>query len=123
MYGPVCRGVLGLAIALVFSAVAFAQGSTKTSLSGLVSDATGGALPGATVEVKNNRTNVVTNVVTNSAGAFDVPAIDAGFYTISISLQGFKTAVLKDVELLSGTPRSVNVSLEIGALEVGAPQR
>jgi hypothetical protein len=113
----VCRWWLGFAIVLLWPAVALAQGSTKTTLSGLVSDSGGGVLPGAAVEVKNNRTGLVTSVVTNSTGAFDVPALDPGVYTVSVTMSGFKTGVLRDVELLSGTPRSVKVTLEIGALE------
>ena len=54
--------------------------------------------------------------MTNSAGAFDVPALNAGVYSITVSLSGFKTAVMTDVELLSGTTRSVKVVLEVGAL-------
>ena len=113
----VCRWWLGFAIVLLWPTVALAQGSTKTTLSGIVSDSGGGVLPGAAVEVKNDRTGLVTNVVTNSTGAFDVPAIDPGVYTISVKMSGFKTGVLRDVELLSGTPRSVKITLEIGALE------
>ena len=118
MHGLVSRGLLGsVAILVLCTSIAFAQGSTKTALSGLIIDATGGGVPGATVEVKNNRTGVVTTAVTNSTGAFDIPAIDPGIYTVSASLSGFKTAVLTDVELLSGTPRAVKVSLEVGTIE------
>ena len=97
--------------------LAFAQaGSTKTALSGTVVDATGGVIPGATVEVKNTRTGVTTSTVTNSAGTFDVPAIDAGMYNITVSLGGFKSVVMTDVELLSSTPRAIKVTLEVGAV-------
>jgi hypothetical protein len=95
---------------------AFAQGSTRTTLSGTVLDSSGGVLPGATVEVKNTRTLVVNRTVTTSAGVFDVPALDAGIYSVSVSLNGFKTVLLKDVELLSGTARAIKVTLEIGAI-------
>jgi hypothetical protein len=54
--------------------------------------------------------------VTNATGAFDVPALDAGTYTITVSLSGFKTSVLTDVELLAATTRSVKVTLDVGAL-------
>ena len=99
----------------VASSVAFAQsGTTRTALSGTVLDTDGGGLPGATVEVKNARTGVVIRTVTNSTGVFDVPAIDAGLYVVTVTLSGFKTSVLTDVELLSGSPRSLNVTLGAG---------
>lgn len=98
------------------STAAAQSGSTRTALSGTVLDSGGGVLPGATVDVKNTRTGVVTSTVTNAAGAFDVPAIDAGIYSISVSLSGFKTLMVSDVELLSGTPRSLKVTLDVGAM-------
>ena len=54
--------------------------------------------------------------MTNPSGAFDVPALDAGLYTVTVSLSNFTIVVLTDVELLSGTARAVKVALEIGAL-------
>src|SRR5262245_44964290 len=105
-----------IAAIVLASPLLLAQGSTKTTLSGSVTDSSGGVLPGATVEVKNNRTGVATNTVTNTTGAFNVPAIDAGIYTITISLNGFKTGVMKDVELLSGTARAIKMTLEFGGL-------
>jgi len=110
------RSIVTFAIVACVASIAFAQGSTKTTLSGVVVDASGGVIPGATVEVKNNRTGVITTALTNSTGAFDVPALDPGSYGVSVTLSGFKTVVLKDVELLSGTPRAVKVTLEVGAL-------
>ena len=102
---------------VAFVSAAHAQsGSTRTGLSGTVVDSGGGVLPGATVEVKNNRTGVTTTTITNATGVFDVPALDAGIYTITVSLSGFKNTVLTDVELLSGTPRSMKVALDVGAL-------
>ena len=112
------RAVLALTLALCAVAVeARAQSGTTTStLTGIVTDTGGGLVPGATVAVKNLRTTVTLTAVTNSAGAFDVPALNAGVYSITVSLSGFKTAVMTDVELLSGTTRSVKVVLEVGAL-------
>ena len=106
-----------IALIVAFVSAAHAQsGTTRTGLSGTVADSGGGILPGATVELKDNRTGVKTTVLTNSTGTFDIPAIDAGIYTITISLNGFKSKVLTDVELLSGTPRAMNVTLEVGTL-------
>jgi len=113
-----CRlTVIAAAMIGLTGSVAYAQsGTTRTALSGTVLDSAGGVLPGATVEVKNNRTGVVTRTTTNATGLFDVPAIDAGVYSITVSLSGFRTIVMTDVELLSGTPRSLKVTLEVGAV-------
>ena len=104
--------VIGLALSTSYAQ----SGTTRTALSGTVLDSDGGLVPGATVEVKNNSTGVVIRTVSNDKGVFDVPAIDAGVYSITVSLTGFKTSVLTDVELLSATPRSLKVTLQLGAL-------
>jgi len=98
------------------STPALAQGSSASSLSGTVVDADGGAIPGATVVVKNNATSVTTETVSNSAGQFSFPGLNAGIYTVTVSLPGFKTFVATEVRLVSSTPASITARLEIGAL-------
>ena len=108
---PACAALVILALA----APAHAQ-SSASSLTGLVVDSAGGVVPGATVSVKNNATNVTSEAVTNTSGAFSVPALDPGTYTVTISLSGFKTAVVSDVRLLASRPGEIKATLEIGAL-------
>ena len=105
-----------LALALMASP-GFAQGGgTTTTLAGVVQDKDGGFVPGATVVVKNNATAVSQTAVTGATGTYSVPALEAGTYTVTISLQGFKTAVVSDVRLLAATPANLRTVLEIGAL-------
>jgi hypothetical protein len=112
------RLILSAAVLLFAASAVFAQGSTQTSsLSGVVVDKDGGVIPGATVEVKNTATNVVTHVVTNEAGAFSVPALAAGTYTVMVALTGFKTVVISDVKVLTATPAAVKATMEIGGSE------
>ena len=94
--------------------MAFAQGGQ--SLSGLVMDDAGGVIPGASVAVRNNATGESFEAVTNEAGAFSVPAIAVGTYSVTITLQGFKTAVVNDVRVVTATPASLRATLEVGSL-------
>src|SRR5262245_19176492 len=97
------------------SVTAFAQGgSTKTALSGTVIDSAGGVIPGANVVVKNTETGVTFTTVTNADGAFSVPALDPGAYSVTVSLAGFKTAVVQNQRLVAASPASVKVTLEVG---------
>ncbi|HET7696029.1 MAG TPA: TonB-dependent receptor [Vicinamibacterales bacterium] len=108
-----------LVLALVvcaFSNSAFAQGSGTTSLSGVVTDTGGGVIPGATVVVKNDATGVTYETVSSSTGAFSVPSLDPGTYTATVSLSGFKTSVISNIRLLTATPASIDVKLDVGAL-------
>ena len=100
------------------SGPALAQGgSTAASIIGTVTDASGAVIPGATVEVKNNATATTFNATTNDQGGFTIPAVDPGSYTVTVTLMGFKTAVLNNVNVNAGTPAAVRVRLEVGGLE------
>ena len=108
--------VAAFALSLIGSA-AFAQsGSATAPLSGVVVDKDGGIMPGVTVVVKNTATGVSSPaVVTNEAGLFRIAALEPGTYTVTVSLTGFKTAVLNEVKVTTGTPADVGkVTLEVG---------
>lgn len=104
-------------LVIASSAIAFAQAGTTSSISGVVLDSAGGAIPGAPVVVKSDAAGFSTEVVTNAEGVFSVPSLNAGTYTITVALSGFKTAVLSDLRLAPGTPLSVKLVLEVGQLE------
>ena len=57
------------------------------------------------------------SAVTGSDGAFSIPAMPPGTYTATVTLQGFKTADLKNIVLNVGVTASVKATLEPGGLE------
>ena len=103
-------------LALVTSVGAFAQGSSTASISGVVIDSDGAVIPGATIVIKNTKTGESFNTVSSGAGTFSIPALITGTYTVSVSLEGFKTALLNNVVVNSGVPASVRATLEVGGL-------
>jgi hypothetical protein len=112
--GSLLRLSTAVLLAALAAVPAFAQGPTS-SLSGTVLDSAGGAIPGATVVVKNEA-GVSFEAVSNGEGLFTVPGIAPGVYTVTVSLTGFKTAVINDVRVQSGTPASIKATLEVGQL-------
>jgi hypothetical protein len=97
---------------------AYAQGGGTTApLSGVVTDTTGAAIPGANVVVKDEDAGTTFQAVTNTQGLFTVPALNPGTYSVTVTLTGFKQIVLKGVKLLSATPASVKATLEVGGME------
>lgn len=102
-------------LALLANAPAFAQAGASSSISGTVIDTAGGAIPGATVLARDPR-GTTLEAVTNSEGVFSIPAVGAGTYTVSVSLAGFKTAVSENVRVVPGTPTSLKITLEVGAV-------
>lgn len=109
----VVRSLFATVVLLLAGSPALAQTST---ISGVVTDTGGGVVPGADVVVKHNATGVTTSAVTNAEGAFSFPGVQTGTYTVTVSLQGFKTFVANDVVLTSGVPASVKAVLEVGGL-------
>jgi hypothetical protein len=94
-----------------------AAAQVTATLSGEVVDSAGAVIPGATVVVTSKSTGGTFNAVTDGTGAFSVPALNPGLYSVNVSLSGFKTAVLNDVRLEPGIPARVKATLEVGGLE------
>src|SRR5215510_13548685 len=112
------RGLVVL-LAAVFCGTgtfASAQGATSQTLSGTVVDASGAVIPGADVAAKHTGTGVVSNAVTNGEGIFSIASLAIGNYTVTVTLQGFKTVVINNVVLTAASPASVKATLEVGGM-------
>jgi hypothetical protein len=112
---------LGAVILLiaVFSAggsFAFAQGSTTQTLSGTVVDTTGAVIPGADIVAKHTGTGIVSNAVSNTEGVFSIPSLPIGTYTVTVTLQGFKTVIINNVVITSAQPAAVKATMEVGGV-------
>ena len=104
-----------LCLATITSAT-MAYGQVTTSLSGTVADTSGAVLPGADVVAKADETGTTFTAVTNERGLFHIPGMPIGRYTVTVSLQGFKTVALSDIRLNTATAAEVSVKLELGQL-------
>jgi hypothetical protein len=114
--------LMGLLLATVLLASApsslFAQGASgSSSISGTVVDTAGGAIPGASVSVASDATGTKFSAMTNDTGEFNVPALSVGTYTVTVALDGFKTAVITDVRVQLGIPTAVKATLEVGGIK------
>jgi hypothetical protein len=106
-----------VALFTISAASAYAQGSFFTSLSGTVTDSSGAVIPGANVLVRNTGTGIQNDAVTGTDGGFTIPSLPGGIYSVTVSLMGFKTAILNSVTLQAAVPATVKVTLQVGALE------
>lgn len=102
---------------LVFTSIFTLSGqSTLGTITGIVTDQTSAAVVGATVEVRNTGTNARLEVRTGDLGRYTAPSLPAGTYSVTVSISGFKTAVVQGVEVRTATVTSQNVTLELGAV-------
>jgi len=61
------------------------------SIVGEVRDASGAAVPGATVTITNKETNQSREAKTDSAGSYNFIDVQTSTYTVKVTQQGFKT--------------------------------
>src|SRR5262249_47935965 len=89
-------GWILLGIALLTALPLLADGSLFGTIAGRVKDESGGALPGATVELTSVEKGFKRSVTTDAAGAFNFALLPPGHYTLKGTLQGFDTYVATD---------------------------
>ena len=94
---------------------AWAQGNVGT-LNGTVLDASGAVIPGATVTATDAATGVENRTTTTSAGAYTLPYLPQGNYTVRVTAGGFRTATAENVILRAAQILTVNITMEVGAV-------
>jgi hypothetical protein len=111
--------LLGVAAAWTCSVLPAAAQVTTGTVSGTVSDAQGGVIPGATVTlISESRGTRLTDVVTGSAGDFTIPNVPGDTYTVQVVLQGFKTTRRPNVTVSPGDRVVVPaIVLDVGGLD------
>jgi hypothetical protein len=108
------RRVITAILALALAAPALAQ-ETRGSIEGVVKDASGGVLPGVTVEAKN-KSGATASTTTDERGIYRFPALPVGTYTVVATLQGFNTAQRADVLLTIGQQLKADLTLTVGTV-------
>ena len=94
-----------------------ARGQTFTGgIRGVVTDANG-VLPGATVTLTNEATNISRDTVTNDVGQYNFPAVPPGTYSIKIQLSGYKSFDRTGVRLATQQFITLDITLEVGTLQ------
>ena len=111
--------------ALIAGALAFGQAQTG-SLSGTVVDANSAAVPGAEVNVKEDRTGVTAKTVSSDVGVYVFPNLPPGIWTVTAEKQGFKKLVRTGIEIFIAQRQALELRLEVGdvkqSVEVSATQ-
>ncbi len=103
---------------LLGAGVVLAQ-SSKGSIVGTIKDATGAAIPTATVKAISNDLGVeLRETQTNEEGSFRIDALLAGTYSLKVTSAGFAELEIKNVEVRSALIATVNGTLEVQAQTV-----
>src|SRR5262252_608478 len=81
---------------------------------GAVRDANG-VIPGASVTLTNEGTNVSRDTVTNEVGQYNFPAVAPGTYTLKAQIQGYKRYESKGLTVGTQTFITLDIMLDVGA--------
>src|SRR5438477_9377352 len=113
----VCAGSRFLAFAALAAALCAVPAVAQTGrISGVVRDAGGVAMSGATVRATNERTGASSRTTTAADGGYTVASLAPGAYTVSASLPGLRT-VSKGVQVAAGAAVSLDLILQPVTLE------
>ena len=110
------RTCLAMLAALALPLGAHAQ-DPRGSITGVVTDQSGGRLPGVTVTATNVDTNVPSTTTTNNEGNYVIPYLTPGKYTLTVELSGFKKVERQNIEVRVSDRIDLDFKLEVGNIE------
>jgi len=87
------------------------------SLVGTVHDASGAAVPGASVTATNTATAIVTRTVANGSGDYEFPDLKAGVYSVVATSNGFSPAEARNVNVTVASRVRIDLTLKVGSAE------
>jgi hypothetical protein len=97
---------------LTLANLSLAQGDA--SIQGIVTDPSGGAIQGVSVQIKNVETGAIRSLITDETGRFDAASLPVGRYVIKAEKSGFRSEEKTGISLSLGQPETVNIVLQIG---------
>jgi outer membrane receptor for ferrienterochelin and colicin len=109
------RLLLTMAAIVALATPAAAQ-EQRASIEGTIRDSSGGVLPGVTVEARSPSLAGVETTLTDANGAYRFPALRAGRYEVTATLQGFQPAKSSDVRLELGQVLKIDLAMQVGGV-------
>lgn len=91
-----------------------AQKNDTATVAGIITDAGGAAIPGATLSLREINLGSVVRVKANSEGKYQFANVQIGNYTVTAEAPGFTTTVTTPFELTLGSRQQMDISLKVG---------
>jgi Carboxypeptidase regulatory-like domain/TonB dependent receptor/TonB-dependent Receptor Plug Domain len=119
VFGAWSRRDFRLVVALLVMIGSFAAArlygqAVGATLSGTITDASGGVVANAEVAILNTATGETRKVTTNAEGIYSAPNLIPGNYSVTVSATGFSKAVQSGITLTVGGAQTLNVTLQVG---------
>src|SRR5258708_27944044 len=104
--------VIAFSLSLTVSIYSQVTGAT---LSGTISDPSGGLIPGAQISIRNTATGISKDFQADSDGYYTAPNLAPGTYEVRVTAKGFNT-VVSMVTLAVGAQQQLNIPMKIGEI-------
>ena len=99
---------------LVLAVPMTAQTGANTGLQGAVTDATGAAVPDATVTITRVETGETRTVVTNAVGRWEARLLSPGTHQLTVEREGFKRLIRAGITVTTAEMANIETQLEVG---------
>ena len=107
-------------VSLVFLWLAYAPFTAAQlfpgRITGVVRDAQGAAVAGATVKLSNPSTGQERTIVSDANGEFNFPLLPLGSFQLTVTKEGFRTTIINDIVTAQGQVNNVDPVLAIGTV-------
>src|ERR1700759_4337680 len=115
------RFITGPAIAGIFATLVFTAAPSHAqivggSIGGTITDASGAAIPGAKVVIRNQETGGERQLITNGEGLYSAPSVPVGRYSVSATSDAFAAQQRDGIVVTVGASVHVNVALSASAV-------
>src|SRR5512138_240371 len=105
------------ALLILVAASPSAAQTTYATITGTVTDPSGLAVPGATVEATHVQSNYRYTAISNEAGVYTLAQLRDGDYTVRVRAGGFRESVVQSVPLVAMEVRRLDFALQLGSVE------
>ncbi len=106
--------LLGVMVLTSLGASRLRAQAVGATLSGTISDQSGGVVPNAEVAILNTATGETRNVTTNADGLYSAPNLQPGAYTVTVTAAGFSKVVQTGLTLTVGASQTLNLTMQVG---------
>jgi hypothetical protein len=101
-------------VAFLAAATAVFAQSNAGSITGIVTDSSGAAIPGVVIAITSTDTGVAYRTRSNESGIYVAASLAPGRYTIDVEAQGFKKRQIREITVETGQRLRMDIALEIG---------
>ena len=111
----ICRPLL--AVFLILMCISPARAQVSASISGVVTDPSGAAVPSANVTAKNLETGVLRSSLTDNAGHYLILALSVGEYEVRASKTGFQDSTRTGIQLNLNQEATIDLRLQVSSVK------